>query len=156
MNKRGVHTYDLFQSSSLSPSVFSAQLKRIFDEVPADQHANVLAGHPWSAAHANSQDGAVRVVAPTRFFAEQRERLGFVLRVVRLGHVQRSGTPGVFDRLLATRMGAAVTECIACNEFDVFVGLAKGEIVSTPLEQIVGKKKTLDPHLLNLARVLGQ
>jgi 6-phosphofructokinase 1 len=92
----------------------------------------------------------------TRYFEEHRERLGFELRVVKLGHVQRGGTPGVFDRLLATRMGAAATECIARNEFGVLVGLIKGEITTTPLLEVVGKRKMLDTHLLNLANVLAK
>jgi 6-phosphofructokinase 1 len=43
------------------------------------------------------------------YFQEHRERLGFDLRVTTLGHVQRGGAPGAFDRLLATRLGAAAT-----------------------------------------------
>lgn len=92
----------------------------------------------------------------TKYFQEHRERLGFELRVVKLGHVQRGGTPGVFDRLLATRFGAAATECIARDEFGVLVGLIGGEVVTTPLAEIVGKRKSLDPQLLHLARVLAQ
>ena len=92
----------------------------------------------------------------TRYFEEHRERLGFELRVVKLGHVQRGGTPGVFDRLLATRLGAAATECIARDEFGVLVGLSKGDIATTPLIEVVGRKKTLDPHLLVLASVLAK
>ena len=92
----------------------------------------------------------------TDYFQEHRERLGLELRVVKLGHVQRGGTPGVFDRLLATRMGAAATECIAREEFGVLVGLIQGEITTTPLAEIVGKRKKLDPHLLSLATVLAK
>jgi 6-phosphofructokinase 1 len=62
----------------------------------------------------------------------------------------------VFDRLLATRMGAAATECIAREEYGVIVGLVKGEIATTPLVEVVGRKKALDPHLLNLASVLAK
>jgi 6-phosphofructokinase 1 len=94
--------------------------------------------------------------ALTRYFEEHRERLCFELRVVKLGHVQRGGTPGVFDRLLATRMGAAATECIARNEFGVVVGLIKDEITTTPLVEVVGKRKMLDKHLLDLAAVLAK
>jgi hypothetical protein len=53
-------------------------------------------------------------------------------------------------------MGAAATECIARNEVDVLVGLVKGEIKTTPLTEIVGKKKFLDSHLLTLASVLAK
>ena len=44
------------------------------------------------------------------YFAEHQERIGFDLRVTTLGHVQRGGAPGAFDRLLATRLGAAAVD----------------------------------------------
>jgi len=92
----------------------------------------------------------------TSYFREHRERFGFELRVIKLGHVQRGGTPGVFDRLLATRMGAAATEHIARDEFGVLVGLIKDEIAATPLANVVGKRKVPDLRLLKLACVLAQ
>ncbi len=92
----------------------------------------------------------------TAYFREHRERLGFELRDVKLGHVQRGGTPGAFDRLLATRFGAAATEHIARKQFGVLVGLLHGEVSATPLAHIVGKRKALDPCMLRLAGVLAQ
>jgi 6-phosphofructokinase 1 len=91
----------------------------------------------------------------TQYFQEHRERLGFELRDVKLGHVQRGGTPGAFDRLLATRLAAAAVERIARQEFGVLIGLLKGEIAATPLAEITGRKKALDPCLLRLAGVLA-
>jgi 6-phosphofructokinase 1 len=92
----------------------------------------------------------------TAYFREHRERLGFELRDVKLGHVQRGGTPGAFDRLLGTRFAAAAVERIARKEFGVLVGLLLGDVSATPLAQIVGKQKPLDPCLLKLAGVLAQ
>lgn len=92
----------------------------------------------------------------TDYFREHRERLGFDLRDVKLGHVQRGGAPTAFDRLLATRFAAAAVECLARQEFGVLVGLNHGEISSTPLAEIAGKKKTLDPCLLRLAGILSR
>jgi 6-phosphofructokinase 1 len=53
-------------------------------------------------------------------------------------------------------MGAAATGCIARNEFGVLVGLLQGEITTTPLAEVVGKQKSLDPDLLRLATVLAK
>ena len=39
------------------------------------------------------------------YFDEHKERLGFDLRVTILGHVQRGGEPGAFDRILGTKWG---------------------------------------------------
>jgi 6-phosphofructokinase 1 len=86
----------------------------------------------------------------------QRENLGYELRVTVLGHVQRGGAPGAFDRLLGTRLGVGAVEALARGEQGVLVGQIKGEIVTTPLSEVVGKKKPIDPRLFELAKVLAQ
>ncbi len=94
--------------------------------------------------------------AMTRYFSEHRERLGFELREIKLGHVQRGGSPGAFDRLLATRFGAAATEHIARGSFGILVGLTNNELSATPLEELAGHRKQLDPCLISLARTLAR
>jgi 6-phosphofructokinase 1 len=90
------------------------------------------------------------------YFQEHHERLGFGLRVTTLGHVQRGGAPTAYDRLLATRLGAEAVERLAHGEHGILVGLIKGGIASVPLVEVVANKKTLDPRLLELARVLAK
>jgi 6-phosphofructokinase 1 len=134
----------------------------VLPEVPVDPESvarDLRAAYERGKAHAIvvvAEGACYNAEALTSYFHEHRERLGFELRVVKLGHVQRGGTPGVFDRLLATRMGAAATECIVRDEFGVLVGLVKDEIKTMPLTEIVGKRKPLDPQLLILARILAQ
>ncbi len=94
--------------------------------------------------------------ALARYFKEHRERLGFDLRVTILGHVQRGGVPGVFDRLLATRLDAAATEALARDEHGLLLGWQHGEIVETPLSEVVANLKQLDLSLFDLAFVLAQ
>ncbi len=89
-------------------------------------------------------------------FSEHRQRLGFELRATILGHVQRGGTPGAFDRLLATRFGAAAVDRLAHGEKGVLVGLNRGAITTTPLDEVVANRKPLDLSLLELARVLAR
>jgi len=90
------------------------------------------------------------------YFQLHRERLGFELRVTKLGHVQRGGAPGAFDRLLATRLGSAAVEKISHAEHGVLVGLVKGEVTTTPLIDVAAGKKSLDLRLLQLADVLAK
>jgi 6-phosphofructokinase 1 len=90
------------------------------------------------------------------YFRQHRERLGFDLRVTVLGHVQRGGEPDAFDRLLATRLGAAATEHLARGGHGILMGLLKGEIAATPLSEVVANKKPLDSRLLALARTLAR
>jgi 6-phosphofructokinase 1 len=47
-------------------------------------------------------------------------------------------------------------EALARGEHGVLVGQIKGEIVTTPLSEVAGKRKPLDPRLFELARVLAQ
>lgn len=89
-------------------------------------------------------------------FQEHKERLGFELRVTILGHVQRGGVPGAFDRLLATRLGGAATKYLANGDHGILVGLIKDEVTTTSLADVVANKKRLDLNLLELARVLAK
>jgi len=90
------------------------------------------------------------------YFQAHRQTLGFELRVTTLGHVQRGGEPGAYDRLLATRLGAAATQRLADGEYGVLVGLRGGEIKSTSLAEVAVTKKALDMSLVELAKVLAR
>ena len=89
------------------------------------------------------------------YFEKHHEKLGFDLRITTMGYVQRGGSPGAFDRLLATRLGAAATEYIAQGKFGMLAGLNKGQITPTPLAEVVATKKPLDLSLLQLSEVLN-
>ncbi len=89
-------------------------------------------------------------------FKEHEDKFGFELRAIALGHVQRGGAPFAFDRILATRLGAAATRYLAEGRHGVLAGLIKNEIHATPLEEVVSSKKPIDVRLLELARVLAK
>ena len=89
-------------------------------------------------------------------FEAHKNQIGFDVRVTTLGHVQRGGTPGAFDRLLATRLAAAATDHLARGQHGRLIGMLKGEVSSTPLTEVVGKPKTIDLELLKLQKVLAQ
>jgi 6-phosphofructokinase 1 len=87
---------------------------------------------------------------------EHHDEVGFDIRMTTLGHVQRGGTPGAYDRLLATRFGAAAVDALERGEKGVLVGLVQGQVRTTPLDEVVGRKKPLDLSLLDLAKVLAR
>jgi 6-phosphofructokinase 1 len=126
------------------PELIAAELRGAYDRGKAHAIVVVAEGADYNAERLS------------RYFKEHRERLGFDLRVTILGHVQRGGAPGVFDRLLATKFGAAATERLARGEHGVLVGLIKGEIAATPLDEVVANRKQLDPGLFELARALAK
>ena len=85
---------------------------------------------------------------------ENRETLGFKLRATILGHVQRGGNPGAFDRILATRLGAAAVNCMDSGEIGVLSAWVNGKSGTVPLEEVVSNKKQLDLSLLELSKTL--
>jgi 6-phosphofructokinase 1 len=93
--------------------------------------------------------------ALAQYFRENEKRLGFDLRVTQLGHVQRGGSPGAFDRLLATRLGAEAVARLVAGEAGVLVGQLKGAVSSTPFDEVVSGAKPLDPALFALARTMS-
>jgi len=88
------------------------------------------------------------------YFKKHRDRLCFDLRVTILGHVQRGGDPGAYDRILASRLGAGAVDALGRGEFGVLVGMIKGQVTTTPLEDVVNNKKQLDLNLIELAKLL--
>ncbi len=93
--------------------------------------------------------------ALAQYFRENEKRLGFDLRVTQLGHVQRGGSPGAFDRLLATRLGAEAVRRLVAGEAGVLVGQLKGVVSSTPFDDVAAGTKPLDPSLFALARMMS-
>ena len=90
--------------------------------------------------------------------ARQLEALtGKEARYVVLGHLQRGGTPTNHDRVLATRFGGKAVECVLNGEFDVMVASQPPDIVTVPLEVVVGKQKRVPPDfdLIRTARAVG-
>ncbi len=94
----------------------------------------------------------------TQKLTQQLEALtGLESRVTILGHVQRGGTPSPADRLLATRLGTACARYIHDGIFGVMVAARGDSTEPVPLEQVVGKRKTvpLDHPWIDTTRSLG-
>lgn len=87
---------------------------------------------------------------------EQHADLGFDLRATVLGHVQRGGVPGPFDRLLGSRCGVAAVDALARGERDVMVGEHRGQLCSIPLADVAIGPRLVDPDQLELARILAR
>ena len=86
---------------------------------------------------------------------EHQEDLGFSVRVTRLGYVQRGGSASSFDRLLATRLGAAAVRELAAGNGGHMIGWLNGAITLTPLEEAVAFQKEIDPALCELAEIMS-
>lgn len=78
-------------------------------------------------------------------------------RITVLGHLQRGGSPTPFDRLLATRFGAAAARLAMNRQFGHMVALQCEKIVDIPLEEALAVPKRVDLHgdTIQTARSLG-
>ena len=72
-----------------------------------------------------------------------------------LGHIQRGGSPTVFDRVLASRMGAGAIEALKAGKTNVMVGIQNNDIVTVPINEAVEQKKVIDADEFGLANILS-
>jgi 6-phosphofructokinase 1 len=86
-----------------------------------------------------------------------KDRIGFETRIMVLGHYQRGGSPSVFDRLLAARLGVAAVEALLAGEHGRMLGFICGRVQATELEDVLGAgRRPLDETILRLGAVLGR
>jgi 6-phosphofructokinase 1 len=88
---------------------------------------------------------------------EIRTRTGKDTRSLVLGHLQRGGSPTTFDRLLATRFGAAAVRFIEQRQFGIMVAHTHLGMEAVPLQHALERMKRvpLDCDTIQTARDLG-
>jgi 6-phosphofructokinase 1 len=89
-----------------------------------------------------------------RLAAEIKKRTGFETRTAVIGHIQRGGSPTVFDRILGTRVGVKAVDLIANQEFGQMACLKGNEITSVPLKEAVAEIKMVTDDWCKLAQTL--
>ncbi len=98
--------------------------------------------------------GNVRLGGIANILAKEIEtRTGFETRAVILGHIQRGGTPTAYDRVLATRFVVKAVDLVHEGRFGVMVAIHGTNIEAVPLEEAVGKTKTLDMDVYETAKI---
>ena len=93
------------------PEAVATELRDAYDRGKSHALVVVAEGSSYNAERLNA------------YFDQHRDRLRFQLRVTKLGHVQRGGAPTAFDRILATRLGAAAVDYLFEGEKGVLVGM---------------------------------
>ncbi|HWR51718.1 MAG TPA: 6-phosphofructokinase [Bryobacteraceae bacterium] len=127
-----------------SPETVLAEIRRAYERGKPHAIVVVAEGAKWNA-HALAD-----------YAKAQGGKAGFDLRVTIIGYMQRGGAPTYADRLLASRLGSAAVEQLTAGKCGVLMGISKGEVIATPLDEVVGRAKGLDPKLIELARVLAR
>ena len=90
------------------------------------------------------------------YFHEHDLLRGFEFRSTVLGYVQRGAVPTCSDRLLGTKLGSEAAEQIIAGKTGILVGVTKGALSYTPLEEVVVGHKPLDPWFMKSAEMLAK
>lgn len=104
-----------------------------------------------------AKDGRVFPSVSYEIGAQIEAACGLEVRVTVPGHMQRGGSPCAYDRVLSSRLGAEAAKMISKKEYGYMVAVKSREISKTPLEEVAGKLKTVDPNasIIEEARLLG-
>ncbi len=95
--------------------------------------------------------GHVRLGGVGQYIANQLSaRMHMPVRVTNLAYLQRGGSPSPFDRILATRFGAAAVEFALEGRFDVMTAIHGMKIEPVSLEEALSAPRPVDPGLLYL------
>ena len=82
-----------------------------------------------------------------------KEKTGIETRHAVIGHIQRGGSPTLFDRILGLRCGVTAVDLIVQGKFGYMSALKGNEIIGVPLEEAVSKLKIVDKKWWELAQV---
>jgi 6-phosphofructokinase 1 len=85
----------------------------------------------------------------------KKEYPEYDVRVVILGHVQRGGSPSAYDRILASRLGAAAIEALMDGQRNVMVGIENDKVVQVPFTRAIKNDKPIDPELIKVLKTLS-
>jgi 6-phosphofructokinase 1 len=98
--------------------------------------------------------GHIRLGGVGYYLGKEVEKcMGIETRVVVLGHIQRGGSPTAFDRILATQFGIGAIDLVHEKKFGRMIAIRGNKIVSVPFKDVVGKRKTVDMKLYDIASV---
>lgn len=83
------------------------------------------------------------------------EKTGIEARAVILGHTQRGGTPGAFDRLMASEMGAFAVKLLIEGKGGRCVGVQNNTMVHHDIiDAIENMSRSVDQNMYELAKML--
>lgn len=89
-----------------------------------------------------------------RFVDDFRARFNADVRMTRLGHIQRGGSPSARDRIIATRLGAAAVDALLDGKSLFMAGEINNQVVLTPMRDTWEKRSEINRSLLDLAELL--
>ena len=85
----------------------------------------------------------------------RREHPEYDIRVSILGHIQRGGKPTAYDRILASRMGAAAIDALLDEQRSIMIGIVNEQIVHVPFSKAIKDDKPINQHKVQVLQELS-
>jgi phosphofructokinase-like protein len=80
------------------------------------------------------------------------DRTGFETRTTVLGHLQRGGSPSAFDRIWATRVGAAAFDLVEQGRWGYMPVVRDGGVAVARIADVAGKQRRVPEDLYELCK----
>ncbi len=84
---------------------------------------------------------------------EIEKRTGIESRATVLGHIQRGGSPTVYDRITGTKLGVKAVEMILDGQFGYMAAVRGNDIVPVDVQEAVGKLNTVSKEEYDIAKI---
>jgi len=83
------------------------------------------------------------------------EKTEIKTRATILGHIQRGGSPTVYDRVMASRMGAYAVKLLKQGSGNRIIAVRNGSIVDLDIQEALSMTKTIDEEMIELNKILA-
>lgn len=83
------------------------------------------------------------------------EKTGMDTRVTILGHIQRGGTPTVFDRIIASQMGRKAVELLIEGKEARALGIKCNDIIDLDIIEALNIKKVFQENIYETTKILS-
>lgn len=150
----GRHCGDIALYSGMAggaESIVVPELPFNIDEICAKMRRNVIKGKVSDIIVL-----AEGVCSAEQLKAEIHDRTGVTIRTVKLGYIQRGGTPSMADRVLAARCADRAVELLyEDSSTSRVIGIKNNVIVDVEIEEALSIKKQFNEKMMEIANRLS-
>lgn len=94
-------------------------------------------------------------VGNSKEIVEQIEsQTGVETKLTILGHVQRGGSPAMYDAVMASEMGVKAVELLMEGESSQALGIKEGKVFNMPITEAIKVKREFNTELYAIANIL--
>lgn len=84
-----------------------------------------------------------------------KEMTGKTPTVTTLGHIQRGGSPSMYDRVLAARLGTHAVDVLCDTDGAKAIGIKNNQIFDMDMAEALKQKKTIDKYMYKITQQLS-